>query len=234
MLFGGLYMSSKKNKSLIALCTVAIGSIYTAGYIHTSDLANPTSTNTTSNTPKSSVQAGSVVSRHHHNFSPSNSEKSSGVGSTMGQSTTTQNNQSIQTTQTNQLTQNTQSSQTKQTNQLIQNTQSSQTKQTNQLTQNTQSTQSTSSPTYKDGTYNGEAFNRIGSVAVAVTFKSNKITNVEITNCNTHYPESDIADLPNQVIQNQSSKIDTVSGATLSSEDFMNAVAQAISQSLKA
>ncbi|MED1204603.1 FMN-binding protein [Heyndrickxia acidicola] len=89
--------------------------------------------------------------------------------------------------------------------------------------------QSAKSPKiYKNGTYTGSASNRIGSVTVAVTIKQDKITNVAITNCDTHYSEARIDGLPQQVVARQSENVDIVSGATLSSEDFQTAVEQAL------
>jgi uncharacterized protein with FMN-binding domain len=85
---------------------------------------------------------------------------------------------------------------------------------------------------YRDGTYTGQGSNRIGSVEVAVTIKSDKITNVQITDCNTHYSESYITQLPQQVLQRQNEKVDVVSGATKSTEDFRTAVRQALDQAL--
>jgi uncharacterized protein with FMN-binding domain len=81
---------------------------------------------------------------------------------------------------------------------------------------------------YKNGTFTGSASNRIGSVTVAVTIKQDKITNVAITNCDTHYSESRIDGLPQQVVARQSGNVDIVSGATLSSEDFQTAVEEAL------
>jgi uncharacterized protein with FMN-binding domain len=81
---------------------------------------------------------------------------------------------------------------------------------------------------YKNGTFTGSASNRIGSVTVAVTIKQDKITNVAITNCDTHYSEARIDGLPQQVVARQSGNVDIVSGATLSSEDFQTAVEQAL------
>lgn len=83
---------------------------------------------------------------------------------------------------------------------------------------------------YKDGTFTGEASNRIGGVQVAVTTKADKIVSVKITNCTTSYSESNIAGLPQQVISKQNATIDLVSGATLMSEDFQGAVQQALQQ----
>jgi uncharacterized protein with FMN-binding domain len=85
---------------------------------------------------------------------------------------------------------------------------------------------------YKDGTYTGSGSNRIGTVEVAVTIKNDKITDVQITNCDTHYSQSRIDGLPQQVIERQSADVDIVSGATKSTQDFANAVDEALQQAL--
>ncbi|MBL0385259.1 FMN-binding protein [Tumebacillus sp. ITR2] len=97
-------------------------------------------------------------------------------------------------------------------------------------TSNSNTTSSASTGTYKDGTYTGMGSNRIGSVEVAVTIQGGKIAAVEITNCDTHYPQSRIDGLPAQAVERQSSKVDTVSGATKSTDDFRNAMNQALAQ----
>jgi len=84
---------------------------------------------------------------------------------------------------------------------------------------------------YRDGTYNGQGSNRIGAVEVAVTVKQGKIISCEITNCSTHYSVSAIDPvLPSEVVARQSGKIDVVSGATKSTQDFQTAVQQALDQ----
>ena len=87
---------------------------------------------------------------------------------------------------------------------------------------------------YKDGTYSGQGSNRIGTVYVSVTIKNDRIDTVEITEADTHYSESYIEGLPSQVAQRQSSDVDVVSGATLSTEDFQNAVDDALQQAMNA
>lgn len=94
-------------------------------------------------------------------------------------------------------------------------------------------TSSTPKSLYKDGTYYGEGYNRIGGIQVAVTIKQGKIASAEITQCTTHYRQSAIDPaLPNQVVARQSDNIDFVSGATKSSQDFQNAVEQALQQAM--
>jgi uncharacterized protein with FMN-binding domain len=83
---------------------------------------------------------------------------------------------------------------------------------------------------YQDGTFQGQAENNIGSVQVAVTIKSDKITAVEITYCDTSYSQRNIDDLPAQVVERQSAQVDNVSGATRSTEDFQAAVEMALQQ----
>jgi uncharacterized protein with FMN-binding domain len=81
---------------------------------------------------------------------------------------------------------------------------------------------------YKDGTYKGRGSNRIGSIEVTLTMKGDKITDVQISDCTTHYPQSRIDHLPAQVLARQSSTVDVVSGATKSTQDFKTAVDQAL------
>ncbi|WP_051317189.1 FMN-binding protein [Ectobacillus panaciterrae] len=82
--------------------------------------------------------------------------------------------------------------------------------------------------TYQDGTYYGSGANHIGSVEVAVTIQNDKIKNVQITNCTTSYSQSYIDGLPQQVLDRQSANVDVVSGATRSTEDFQEAVQEAL------
>jgi uncharacterized protein with FMN-binding domain len=101
--------------------------------------------------------------------------------------------------------------------------------QTNQQTNNI-STSSNKDFKYKDGKYTGSGSNRIGSVDVAITIKSGKISDVQITRSTTSYPEEYIKDLPSEVIQRQSANVDVVSGATKSTQDFETAINQALAQ----
>ncbi|MEK3916872.1 FMN-binding protein [Paenibacillus sp. FSL H7-0331] len=83
---------------------------------------------------------------------------------------------------------------------------------------------------YKDGSYTGSGTNRFGTVEVAVTIQKGSIANVEITRSATRYPVTYIESLPQQVIDKQSANIDTVSRATNSSKDFIEAVQQALNK----
>lgn len=84
---------------------------------------------------------------------------------------------------------------------------------------------------YLDGTYHGSGSDNIGTVYVAVTIHSGKISNVQITQCDTHYPQAYIDPvLPQEVVARQNASVDMVSGATDSSSDFAVAVQQALAQ----
>lgn len=98
-------------------------------------------------------------------------------------------------------------------------------------TQPTAATQSTqANPKYQDGSFTGSGTNRFGTVEVAVSIKKGSIANVEITRSATRYPVTYIVGLPQQVVDKQTANIDTVSGATNSSKDFIEAVLQALSK----
>ncbi|MGV3465140.1 MAG: FMN-binding protein [Heyndrickxia sp.] len=83
---------------------------------------------------------------------------------------------------------------------------------------------------YKDGSFQGAGMNRRGMIEVTVTIKKDKITDVEISNFGMHYSESDIVDLPKEVLQYQSSQVNNVSGATYSTQAFEDAVQDALSK----
>jgi uncharacterized protein with FMN-binding domain len=87
-----------------------------------------------------------------------------------------------------------------------------------------------SSQVYKDGTYNGSGSNRRGSIQVAVTIKSDKITDVAISHFAMHYTIDDVVGLPQEVVQKQSAQVKNVSGATYSTQAFQDAVQVALSQ----
>ncbi|MDP4501832.1 FMN-binding protein [Nonomuraea turcica] len=85
-----------------------------------------------------------------------------------------------------------------------------------------------SAGTYRDGTYTGTASNKFGSVSVAVSIASGRISRVEIIGSDTLYPRSYIDGLPDQVLNTQSADVPVVSGATASWEDFVQAVQRAL------
>lgn len=95
---------------------------------------------------------------------------------------------------------------------------------------------------YKDGAYLGLGSCRHGDIEVSVSIQGGKIVSTVISQCLTRYSCSWIAprtpvvglpDLPGQVVERQSAKVDYVSGATESSYAFSDAVAAALSKALE-
>jgi uncharacterized protein with FMN-binding domain len=85
---------------------------------------------------------------------------------------------------------------------------------------------------YRDGTYSGVGTSRHGSIGVSLIVSQGRITAVQITSCRTRYPCSWITQLPGEVVQAQSSRVNYVSGATDSSRAFMGAVASALANAV--
>jgi uncharacterized protein with FMN-binding domain len=63
-----------------------------------------------------------------------------------------------------------------------------------------------------------------------VTVQNGRISNVQITGVTTEYPVSRIASLPSQVVTRQSAQVNTISGATYSTQAFVAAVQQALAK----
>ncbi|MFF2876071.1 FMN-binding protein [Gottfriedia sp. NPDC057991] len=70
--------------------------------------------------------------------------------------------------------------------------------------------------------------NRRGSIQIALKINEDKIIDVEISNYGMHYSENDILNLPNEVVNVQSSQVRNVSGATYSTQAFKDAVQDAL------
>lgn len=92
---------------------------------------------------------------------------------------------------------------------------------------------------YKDGVYLGWGSCRHGDIEASVTIQDGKIALVAISQCLTRYscgwiapktPGGGLPDLPSQVVERQSTKVDYVSGATESSYAFADAVIAALSK----
>jgi len=103
----------------------------------------------------------------------------------------------------------------------------------------TSSTASTSTGTsnssngqYKDGTYTGSGSGFGGTTKISVTITNGKITSVNtISNEDTQrYYSRAIGTITNSIISKQSGSVDTVSGATYSSNGIIEAVKNALSQ----
>jgi uncharacterized protein with FMN-binding domain len=97
-------------------------------------------------------------------------------------------------------------------------------------------------PRYKDGVYMAWGSCPHGDIEVSVVIQDGKIASSLISQCLTRYscgwiapktPGGGLPDLPSQVIERQSPKVDYVSGATESSYAFADAVAAALSKALQ-
>lgn len=83
---------------------------------------------------------------------------------------------------------------------------------------------------YKDGTYTGSAYGKNSDIKVSVTVKSGKISNIEILSSNESKGKQVFDVVPKAIIDNQSTKVDAVSGATLTSKAVMEAVNNALNE----
>lgn len=80
-----------------------------------------------------------------------------------------------------------------------------------------------------DGTYEGTADGYVGDITVKVTFENGEITNVESDHEETATIGGDaISSMSEEVVDNQSINVDTVSGATVSSDAFLVALTAAL------
>lgn len=82
----------------------------------------------------------------------------------------------------------------------------------------------------QDGTYEGSAFGFGDLITVSVTIKDGRITDISVLNASgedrPYYNQS--LPLLDEMIDKQSTEVDTVSGATLTSEGLIGAVADAL------
>jgi uncharacterized protein with FMN-binding domain len=117
---------------------------------------------------------------------------------------------------------------------------------TNLASDNTATSANTTSPSsnsatpaaaYKDGAYTGSTTDAYyGNVQVRVTISGGKLTNVEfLQRPDTHRQSVQINQqampmLQQEAIQSQSAQIDGVSGATLTSQAFIESLGAALSQ----
>lgn len=83
---------------------------------------------------------------------------------------------------------------------------------------------------YKDGTFVGEGNSRHGGVRAQVIIKGGKIVSAAILGCSTRYPCSVIDPLPPEVVSQQSTNVDMVSGASDSSAAYLEAVGNALAK----
>ncbi|EKQ56552.1 MULTISPECIES: FMN-binding protein [unclassified Clostridium] len=94
------------------------------------------------------------------------------------------------------------------------------------------SSSGTSKGQYKDGTYTGSGSGFGGTTKISVTISNGKIVSIStISNEDTsRYYNRAIGTITNSVISKQSASVDTVSGATYSSNGIIEAIRNALSQ----
>ena len=88
--------------------------------------------------------------------------------------------------------------------------------------------------TYKDGTYEGEADGFGGPIQVKVTVENGEITDIEVVSAEKEdgaYLTMAMDVIPN-LIEAQSADVDTISGATFSSNGIINAVEAALEEAV--
>jgi uncharacterized protein with FMN-binding domain len=83
---------------------------------------------------------------------------------------------------------------------------------------------------FRDGVYRGYGTSRHGDIEAEVEINGGKIGAARITQCLTRYPCSRISQLPDEVVARQTANVDYVSGATQSSDAFIQAVTDALSK----
>jgi len=82
------------------------------------------------------------------------------------------------------------------------------------------------------GTYTGTGHGHHSDITVEVTFSSDTIDEITVTECgdNMHIADAAIERIPTAIIENQSIAVDTVTGATFTSRAILTAVEDAIVQ----
>jgi len=207
-------VAGQMNAKFVTLCTLAVGAIYATGYAITAEghaQGSPFSQQSPS-AAGSAAGTGAVATASSGTSKVASSATKKGGESTQGNSKTSQSGTGSSSGSGSSSTSPSKSS-------------------TSSSASGNKSSSSQSTAKYIDGTYTGSAANRIGAVSVAVAIKGGKIGSVQITSCNTHYPQSYIDPvLPDYVISHQSTSIPVVSGATLSTADFYYAVTQALAK----
>jgi len=95
-------------------------------------------------------------------------------------------------------------------------------------------TKSTTGQKYTDGTYSGTGFGYQSQIAVSVTIKSDKITNIQIVSQNDtpEYFRRSNPLIPNRIKSLQTTNIDVFTGATYSAKGITSAVENALSKAL--
>ena len=107
---------------------------------------------------------------------------------------------------------------------------------TQQETEDSAASDAEAASPYADGTYTGEAQGYGGTVSVAVTIQDGTITDVAIVSAK----QEDAAyfdaakGVIDEILEAQTTEVDTVSGATFSSNGILHAVADALGKAEQA
>ncbi len=95
-------------------------------------------------------------------------------------------------------------------------------------------TEATENRTYNDGTYTGSALGNSGDITVQISIKDDIITSIEILNQYEDEPYfTDACAVIEKILSENSTDVDTVSGATNSSGGIIDAVAAALKSAMK-
>jgi len=86
----------------------------------------------------------------------------------------------------------------------------------------------------KDGIYQGESSKGPNSVRVEVEIINHKIQKVNVLKNTGWKSPRAVPVIPNRIVEEQSTKVDAVSGATNSSNVIMNAVQDALEKAMRA
>ena len=87
----------------------------------------------------------------------------------------------------------------------------------------------------KDGTYEGSAYGFGDLITVSVTLKDGKMTDISVLSADgedkPYYKQA--VSVLNEMLEAQSTKVDTVSGATLTADGLIDAVADALGKAVQ-
>lgn len=87
----------------------------------------------------------------------------------------------------------------------------------------------------KDGTYEGSAYGFGDLITVSVTLKDGKMTDISVLSANgedkPYYKQA--VSVLNEMLEAQSTEVDTVSGATLTADGLIDAVADALGKAVQ-
>ena len=87
----------------------------------------------------------------------------------------------------------------------------------------------------KDGTYEGSAYGFGDLITVSVTLKDGKMTDIAVLSANgedkPYYKQA--VSVLNEMLEAQSTEVDTVSGATLTADGLIGAVADALGKAVQ-